>query len=42
MIDQMVDTTAGHDLLSFIDAYSRYNQIQMYKPDKEHTSFVTD
>ena len=41
-IDQLVDTTARHELLSFIDAYSKYNQIQMYKPDEEHTSFFTD
>ncbi|KAL5562028.1 hypothetical protein UlMin_031775 [Ulmus minor] len=26
-IDQLVDTTAGHKLLSFMDAYSGYNQI---------------
>lgn len=28
-IDQLVDSTAGHKLLSFIDAYSGYNQIKM-------------
>ncbi len=26
-IDQLVDTTTGHELLSFMDAYSGYNQI---------------
>ncbi|KAL5539294.1 hypothetical protein UlMin_046152 [Ulmus minor] len=26
-IDQLVDATAGHELLSFMDAYSGYNQI---------------
>ncbi|KAL2456880.1 Uncharacterized protein Adt_46580 [Abeliophyllum distichum] len=41
-IDQLVDATAGHQLLSFMDAYSGYNQIPMYPPDEEHTSFVTD
>ena len=30
-IDQSVDSTAGHQLLSFIDAFSRYNQIKMDK-----------
>ena len=25
-----------------MDAYSRYNQIPMYEPDEEHTSFITD
>lgn len=28
--------------LSFLDAYSGYNQIQMYPPDEEKTAFVTD
>ncbi|XP_074336467.1 uncharacterized protein LOC141673611 [Apium graveolens] len=41
-IDQLVDATAGHALLSFMDAYSGYNQIPMYGPDQEHTSFITD
>ena len=25
-----------------MDAYSRYDQILMYEPDEEHTSFITD
>ncbi|KAL2465929.1 Uncharacterized protein Adt_41780 [Abeliophyllum distichum] len=37
-----VDATSGHELLSFMDAYSDYNQIFMYPLDEEHTSFVTD
>ncbi|XP_063942768.1 uncharacterized protein LOC135150410 [Daucus carota subsp. sativus] len=41
-IDQLVDATAGHALLSFTDAYSGYNQIPMHEPDQEHTSFITD
>lgn len=41
-IDQLVDATAGHKLLSFLDAYSGYNQIPMYPPDQEHTTFITD
>ena len=41
-IDQLVDATSGHALLSFMDAYSRYNQIPMHVPDQEHTSFITD
>ena len=28
-IDQVVEATAGHELLSFIDAYFGYNQIRM-------------
>ena len=41
-IDQLVDMTIGHELLSFMEAYSGYNQISMYEPDEEHTSFITD
>ncbi|KAK0585343.1 hypothetical protein LWI29_027080 [Acer saccharum] len=41
-IDQLVDATAGHETLSFMDAYSGYNQIKMHKPDEEKTSFTTD
>ena len=32
-IDQLVDSTAGHKLLSFMDAFSGYNQIQMEEED---------
>ena len=32
-IDQLVDSTAGHKLLSFMNAFSRYNQIRMDKVD---------
>ena len=28
-IDMLVDSTAGHSMLSFIDGFSRYNQIMM-------------
>ena len=40
-IDQLVDSTTGHKLLSFMDAFSRYNQIRMDGADQEKTSFVT-
>ena len=40
-INQLVDSTAGHKLLSFMDAFSRYNQIRMDEADQEKTSFVT-
>ena len=32
-IDQLVDSTAGHKLLTFMDAFYRYNQIQMAEED---------
>ena len=40
-IDQLVDSTAGHRLLSFMDAFSGYNQIRMDETDQEKISFVT-
>ena len=40
-IDTLVDSTARHELLSFMDAFSGYNQIKMNKEDQERTSFVT-
>ena len=40
-IDQLVDSTTGHKLLSLMDTFSRYNQILMDEEDQEKTSFVT-
>ena len=40
-IDTLVDLTARHELLSFMDAFSGYNQIKMKEEDQEKTSFVT-
>jgi hypothetical protein len=40
-IDQVIDSTAGCDLLSFLDAYSGYHQIPLYQPDQIKTSFIT-
>lgn len=41
-IDQLVDSTAGHEVLSFMDAFSGYNQIRMAESDQEKTSFTID
>nr|ABA99783.1 retrotransposon protein, putative, unclassified [Oryza sativa Japonica Group] len=40
-IDQIVDSTAGCDLLCFLDAYSGYHQIRMTREDEEKTAFIT-
>ena len=40
-IDTLVDSTTRHQLLSFMDAFSGYNQIKMEETDLEKTSFVT-
>ena len=41
-IDLLMDKTMGNILLSFMDTFSGYNQIQMYPSDEEKTSFITD
>ena len=40
-IDQLVDSTAKHKLLTFMDAFSGYNQIKMDEEDQEKTAFIT-
>jgi hypothetical protein len=40
-IDQIVDSTAGCETLSFLDAYSSYHQIKMKEFDQLVTSFIT-
>ena len=41
-IDRLVEATAGNKLLSFMDAFSRYNHIMMNPDDQEKTAFITD
>ena len=41
-IDTLVDSTARHQLLSFMDTFSDYNQIKIDEADQEMTSFVTN
>jgi hypothetical protein len=40
-IDQIVYSTAGCELLCFLDAYSGYHQIKMKESDQLATSFIT-
>jgi hypothetical protein len=40
-IDQIVDSTAGCELLCFLDACSSYHQIKMKESDQLTTSFIT-
>jgi hypothetical protein len=40
-IDQVIDSTAGSELLCFLDAYLGYHQIKMKESDQLATSFVT-
>ena len=40
-IDQLVDSIAGHKLLTFMDAFSGHNQIKMDEEDQKKTAFIT-
>ena len=39
-IDQIVDASAEHGMLSFLDAFSCYHQIPMHPPDAGKTTFI--
>jgi hypothetical protein len=39
-IDQVIDSTAGCDLLCFLDCYSGYHQIAIKEEDQEKTMFI--
>ena len=41
-IDHLVDSTAGHALLSFMDANAAYHQIHLALEDQPHTTFITN
>jgi hypothetical protein len=40
-IDQIIDSTAGCDLLCFLDAFSGFHQIKMAREDEEKMAFIT-
>ena len=40
-IDQLVDSIAGHKLLTFMNSFSGYNHIRIAKEDQEKTFFIT-
>ena len=39
-IDEVVDSTVGCELLSFLDCYSGYHQISLMEDDQIKTSFI--
>ncbi|XP_072066687.1 uncharacterized protein [Arachis hypogaea] len=41
-IDSLVDNASGYATLSFMDAYSGYNQMLMHPSDQCKTAFITD
>ena len=40
-IDQIINASIGHEMLSFIDAFSCYHQIPMHPLDDEKMAFIT-
>ena len=40
-IDQIVNASARHRMLSFLDAFSGYHYIPMHPPDAEKNTFIT-
>lgn len=40
-IEQLIDVMVEHSTFSFMDAYSRYNQIKMFELNRDMTSFMT-
>jgi hypothetical protein len=40
-IDQVVDSTTGYNLLSFLDCYYGYHQIPLKEEDQTKASFIT-
>lgn len=41
-IDRLVDGASGFPIVGFLNAYSEYNQISMFKQDEEKTMFMID
>ena len=40
--DGILDAVAGHEIYSFHDGFSGYNQARMHPMDQEKTTFVTE
>ena len=40
--DGVLDVVVGHEIYSFLDGFSGYNQVRMHLDDHEKTAFVTE
>ena len=40
--DGILDAVAGHEIYSFLDGFSGYNQVRIHLDDQEKTAFVTE
>lgn len=41
-IDRLVDSTSGHALLSFLDAFSGYHQVSFHNSERKKAALITD
>ena len=41
-MDGVLNVLARHEIYSFLDGFSGYNQIRMHPTDQEKTTFITD
>jgi hypothetical protein len=41
-LDSVLDLFVGHEMYSFMDGYSGYNQIKITKTDNEKTTFILE
>jgi hypothetical protein len=41
-LDSILDSMAGHEMYSFMDSYSSYNQVKAEKEDKENKTFILE
>ena len=40
--DGILDAVAGHEMYSFLDGFSRYDQVRMHPKDQEKATFVAE
>jgi hypothetical protein len=41
MIDQIINSAAGSNIMALLDCFSGYHQIWLHREDEEKTSFIT-
>lgn len=42
MVEKLVDSTVGHVMMSFMDAYSGFHEMPLAEEDQEKTAFITN
>jgi hypothetical protein len=41
-LDSILDFVVGHEMFSFMDGYSSYNQVKMAEKDKDKKTFILE